>query len=182
MGDEKIQLAVVIIIKPHRACGKSLIADPRLSGNVGKPAIAQIMEKMIGPDGGDVNIYIAVVVIVADSAAQSVHFYREAGLPRHIGKRAVLIVVIERGEGFAGLMSWPVHGIDQKNVLPPVIVVIEKAHAAAHRFREILFSEGSAVVFEVNASLGGDIGELDRAGGTRRLLGRVHCRRLGLRC
>ena len=56
VGDEKIQLAVVVIVKPERACGKSRIAYSRLGCHVGKLAIAQIVEKTIGPDGGDVDI------------------------------------------------------------------------------------------------------------------------------
>jgi hypothetical protein len=161
VGHEKIQLAVVVIVKPHGACGKSRIGHSRLGGHVGKLAIAQIAEKMVGADRSDVDIDVAVVVIVANGAAEPVHFHREAGLPRHIGKGSVSIVVIERGEGFARLVPRPVHGIDQQNVLPAVVVVIEKAHAATHGFRKILFSESAAVVFEMNACLGGHVREHD---------------------
>jgi hypothetical protein len=70
-------------------------------------------------------------------------------------------------------MSWPVHGVDQENILPSVIVIIEEANTAAHRLREILFPESTTVVFEVNARLGGDICEGNGTGGARRLLGRV---------
>ena len=93
-----------------------------------------------------------------------VDLQRESRLPGYIRERSVLIVVIERGKGFAGLVARPVHGIDEQNVLPAVIVVVKKAGAAAHGFRQILFSEGSGVVFEVDSGLGSHIGELDWAG------------------
>ncbi len=47
----------------------------------------------------------------------------------------------------------------EENVLPAVIIVVEKAGAAAHGFRQILFSERAGVVFEVDAGLRGDVGE-----------------------
>ena len=109
VGNKKIQFTVVVIIKPHGTRGESRIAHSGLGSHVSKLAVAQIVEKMIGTDGGDVNIVISVVVIVADGTTKSIHLDSEASLPGHIGKRAVFIVVIERGEGFAGLMSWPVH-------------------------------------------------------------------------
>src|SRR5580658_343461 len=65
-------------------------------------------------------------------------------------------------------MSRPVHGIDQKDVLPTVVIVIDEADATAHGFWQILLSEGAGVVFEANTGLSGDVGELDRPGGTRR--------------
>ena len=108
---------------------------------------------MIRADRRDVDIVVAVVVVVAHGAAQSVHLYRQARLLGHIGKRAVVIVVIERRKRLAGLMARPVHGVDQQNVLPAIVVVVEKADAAAHRFRQVFFPEGAVVVFEVNARL-----------------------------
>ncbi len=71
VGDEKVELAVIIVIKPHRAGGKSRIGRRRFRGNVGKLAVAEIAEKMVGTDGGDVDIDVAIVIIVTDGAAQS---------------------------------------------------------------------------------------------------------------
>ena len=60
-------------------------------------------------------------------------------------------------------MLWPVHGVDDQNVLPAVVVVVEEARAVAHGFRQIFFPEGPGVVFEVNPSLFGYVGKLNRA-------------------
>src|SRR5271163_749960 len=125
---------------------------------------------MIGADGGDVDIFVSVVVVVGDSATHSVHFDGQASLARNVGEGAVVVVVVERGERvaglFPGLLPRPVHGVDQQNVLPSVVVVVEKADAAAHGFGKIFFAEGAAVVFEVDSGLRGYVGELDR--GARR--------------
>ena len=123
------------------------------------------MEEVIGSQRSDVDVGIAVVVIIGDGTAESIHFNRESRRFGYVGEGAVFIVVVEGGEGLAGTMAGPIHGVDQQDVLPPVIVVVEEADAAAHGFGEVLFSECAAVVFEVDAGLGGDVGELDGAGG-----------------
>ena len=64
-------------------------------------------------------------------------------------------------------MFGPIHGIDEEDVLPAVVVVVENADTAAHGFRQILLPEGAAVVLEVDAGLCRDVGEVDRAGWTR---------------
>ena len=78
--DEKIEFAVVVVVEPDRAGGKSRIGDSSLRGHIGELAVAEIAEQMVRADGGDVEIDVAVVVVVGDSAAQSVHFNGEAGL------------------------------------------------------------------------------------------------------
>src|SRR3984957_3107680 len=127
---------------------------------------------MVRANGGDVDIDVAVVVIVADGAPEAVHFNREACLARDIGESSVSIVVIEGREGFARLVPGPVHRINQQNILPAVIVVVEKAGAAAHGLGKIFLSERAAVVFEVNTGLGGYVGELDGTGRTGGIRGR----------
>ena len=51
VGDEQVELAVVVIVEPHRAGGESRVGHTGLRGDVGEFAVAQIVEKMIGTDG-----------------------------------------------------------------------------------------------------------------------------------
>src|ERR1700682_986386 len=118
---------------------------------------------MVRPDRGNVDVDVAIVVIVTDGAALAVDFNRKPRLFGYIGEGSVLVVVIERRVGFPRLMARPVHGVDQQYVLPPVLVIVEKAGAAAHGFRQVLFPKRSVVVFEVDAGLGSYVGELDRS-------------------
>jgi hypothetical protein len=73
--------------------------------------------------------------------------------------------VVERrvatGTGTAGEAG----GVDEQNVLPAVIVVVEEGHARAHRLREIPFAEGTVDVREMEARGGRDVDELH--GGAR---------------
>ena len=69
VSNEEIELAVVVIVEPHRPGGKSGIGYASLGGYVGELAIAQVAKKMVGADRRDVDIDVAIVVIVSDRAA-----------------------------------------------------------------------------------------------------------------
>src|SRR3954452_3676562 len=116
---------------------------------------------MVGPDSRDVNVHFAVIVEVPNRATLTVDLQSKSRPSGHVRKGSVLIVVIEHWIGFSGQMTRPVHGINQQNVLPAVVVVVEKADAAAHGFWQVLLSERSRVVFEMDAGLCCHIGELD---------------------
>ena len=175
--DEQVELAVVVIVKPQRAAGESRIGHAGFRGDIGKLAVAQIAEKMIRSDRGDVDVHVAIVVVVADGAALAIDFKREPGLPGDIRESPILIVVIERRDRISRFVAGPVHRVDQQNVLPAVVVVVEKAGAAAHGFRQVLFSKRAVVVFEADARLGGHIGEFDRSRRPRGSRSRGRCRR-----
>src|SRR6267154_4104790 len=61
-------------------------------------------------------------------------------------------------------MFGPVLAIDQNNVGPAVVVVINEGAARAHGFGKIFLPEGRVVVGEVDSGLGGDVAEGDLAG------------------
>src|SRR5580698_4250051 len=176
MGDEEIEFAVVVVVEPDGAGGKSRITHSRLGGDIGEFAVAEIVEEMIGADGCDVDVDFAIIVVVRCGASQAVYFDGEPGLAGNVGERSVFVVVVKGGKRVAGLVPRPVHRVDEKNVLPAVVVVVKKASAAAHGFRKIFFPESAGVVFEVNAGLRRDVGELNGAGGTRRRFRGNGCR------
>src|ERR1700749_4201989 len=117
------------------------------------------MEKVASVNRGNVNVIVAVIVIVADSASHSVHFNIKASLVRHIGEGAVVVVMVKSRVGFVCRMPWPVHRIDKKNVLPPIVVVVDETRAAAHRFRKVFLAERSTISCEMNSRLSGDVGK-----------------------
>ena len=61
-------------------------------------------------DGGNEDVVEAIVVVVADGDAESEERNVEAGLARHVGEGAVVIVVVELQSGRAGRLmddAWP---------------------------------------------------------------------------
>src|SRR5271170_497238 len=61
-----------------------------------------------------------------------------------------------------GLMVWPIHRVDNQDVLPSVVVIVEETGAVAHGLRQVLLSERAAIVLERDARLSRHVSELNR--------------------
>src|SRR5580698_1481204 len=163
--NHEIKFAVAIVIHPSRAGGE-LVRPPkpgRLS-DVSKSSVAIVVEKMALADRSYENVVESVVVVIADGDAESEERNAEPGLTGHVGESAVMIIVVELQRARAVRMmqrgvSRPVLPVDQQNVGPSVVVVIDERAAGTHGFGKPLFAEGSVVVREVNGRLSGDVAE-----------------------
>ena len=49
-------------------------------------------------------------------------------------------------------MPRPIHSVDEEDVRPAVVVIVDKRAARPQRFRQILLAEGTGVVHEPDAS------------------------------
>src|SRR5262245_32401646 len=70
--DKQVELAVIVVIKPDCAGGKSSIAHASFRRDIGEPSIAQIAEQTITSHACDVDIFVAVIVVIGDRATESV--------------------------------------------------------------------------------------------------------------
>src|SRR5262249_44034064 len=109
----------------------------------------------------DEQIVVPIVVVIADGNADAVHLQIEARFVRHIGERSVVIVVIELWRRMLRDVARPVHSVDEENIRPSVVVVIDESHARSNRLRQKLFSKRAIVVCETNSSFRRDIYELN---------------------
>ena len=145
--------------------------SPAFSVTSMKSAAAVVLEEAVLPDRGDQQVGKAVVVVVADGHAHAVHFHRQAGALGDVGEGAVAVVAVEPHGGALAAMAGPVHAVDQQNIQPAIGIVIEEGAARAHGFRQILGAECAAVVAELDAGGGGDVGQAEvqagRIGGQR---------------
>jgi len=96
---------------------------------------------------GDVDIFPAIVVIVADRDAVSPAAKIQPRFRGYIGKRAVVIVVIElRRMALAGFVIFDGRAVYKKDVEPAVVVVVECGSASALRFDDVqLFTAATEV-------------------------------------
>ena len=70
----------------------------RLGRHVGKCAVAVVAIQRIAAVGGDIDILVAVVIVVADGDAHAVAVLRHAGetsLFSHVGERSVFVLMVE---------------------------------------------------------------------------------------
>ena len=117
---------------------------------------------MILPERGDENIVAAVVVVIADRHAHPKHLDRQASFRRHVGESSVVIVVVERRMRRVIAMLGPIGAVHEKNVLPAVVVVIEKRNAGTHRLRQKFLSVSAVVVREMNSRGASDVFKVNR--------------------
>src|ERR1700760_1357440 len=94
--DHEVKFAGAIVVDPG-GTGGELVRSPhaRCLAHIGEGAVTVVVEKMALSQGRDEKIVEAVVIVIADCHAKSVHRKREAGFAGHIRESAVVIVVIE---------------------------------------------------------------------------------------
>ncbi len=57
-------------------------------------------------------------------------------------------------------MARPIHAVDEKNVLPAIVVVVEERAARAQRLREQFAAIRGAVVPELNSGCACNVGQV----------------------
>ena len=75
VSHEQVQLAIVVVVEPYGAAGKAAACQLCPSCHIGEAAVAEISEQVAGTYRGDVDVFFAIIVIIADGAAHAVHLY-----------------------------------------------------------------------------------------------------------
>src|SRR5882762_8521172 len=66
VGNEQIQLTVVIVIHEGRARGPSGVAHTSSPGDIGKGPFAVILKEMVFPQARHIEIIKTIIVVIAD--------------------------------------------------------------------------------------------------------------------
>ena len=82
----------------------------------------------------------------------------------HIRKSAVAIVTVELESRTLTRVPGPIGTVHQQNVLPAIVVVIEKRATGAKRFRKQLAPVRSIVMLEIYSGGTGHVGEMEAEG------------------
>jgi hypothetical protein len=122
-------------------------------------AVALIVEEVVLAVCGDVEVVVAVVVVVADAGTLSPGGEGEAGFDGDVGEGAVVVVVEEVAGGlfFGGFEGG---SVDEEDVGEAVAVVVEDGDAGAGGFDDVVLGVGAAVdVADEDAGFGGYVDE-----------------------
>src|SRR4029453_6871198 len=98
-------------------------------GNVQKCSFPGVAIETVLANAGDVYVRETVVVVVANGHTHPVHLNVEPGLFRHVGECSITVVAEEAKGGTLAMMSGPIGAVDEKDVLPPVGIVVEECAA-----------------------------------------------------
>src|SRR6266568_5172138 len=94
-GDEQIQFAVIVIIKPHCAGGPAGGSDSSLISNISESSVSIIMVENIATITRDVEIYPAIAVIIRCGHSHPKGSPGDSGFAGHVCERAVVVVVVK---------------------------------------------------------------------------------------
>ena len=149
VGHVEIHISIVIDVSEGAARAPEFGADAGVGGRV-EEALSRIVPiQTVRSLARDIEIDPAVVVIVGRAGSHAKARWTEARPIRHIGECPVLVVSIEPvlrcgrdiciHEGTA---------VDEKDVLPPIVVVVEDQASATHRFGHVLVWRSAVFVVE----------------------------------
>src|ERR1700761_4019918 len=80
---------------------RDFLPQSGLDGDIGKCAIAVVMEQRILPVVSDEQIIVTIVVIIAYAATLSPAATKQSGFRRHIGKGSITVVLEKMARWFA---------------------------------------------------------------------------------
>src|ERR1700751_4788374 len=154
LTDEEIESPIVIVIEPDRARGPAPTRYARFFGDVSKCSIAVVAIENIAPPLRDVNVWKAIVVVVAPSYSPSIAAAGHTSLIGHVGKGSVTVIAIQRIEKRRlRRIKIRLAAVDQVNVQPAVVVVIEKGAPGSACLGQMLFGGFCRGVDPSNAAL-----------------------------
>ena len=161
VGHVEVEVAVVVVVAKGRAgAPASGVSYARFRGHIGERSVVVVVVKHPAIEISDVEVFPAVIVVIADGDAEAPAAMRDSGLRADVGESSVMIVVVELA-GMALARAYIVERgtVDQEDVHPAVVVVIKDRHAAAHGFHDVELFRASTGEVEIDAGGAGDVGK-----------------------
>src|SRR5690242_13131371 len=134
-------MAIAVIVNESAAGAPALAvsAHTRLVGYIGKRAIAIVVVESVLAEVSDEQVFVAVVVVIANAHALSPARVRQTRFGGDISECAVAVVFEEMAMRLAApRKSFQSPAVDHKDVQPTVAVVIVKRDSAAGGLQQIL--------------------------------------------
>ena len=163
-GDEEIEKAVAVEVSPGWSGGPAAESYAGFFGDVGEGAVVIIVVEAILAKVSDVDVGPTVVVVIGDGCAEAPALVGDARLGSDVGEGTIVIVVEESGArgGLGAFHGGNGRAVDEVDVEPTVVVVIEESDAGAGGIEDGGFFWGARALMEAGeAGLPGDIFEDD---------------------
>ena len=151
---EEIEASVAVIIEEGatRAPANTIIVKAGLASDVGKGAVAVVVEQNVVSPEAAKKIVPAIVVVVADADSRLPAGAGEPGSFCDVSEGPIAVVLVEMRSGL--LSGRPVLAqscsVGQINIQPAITVVIKKSDPAAFGFDNVAFMiDGSPDVRDV---------------------------------
>src|SRR5277367_5351274 len=138
LADEETEASVVIVVEPDCAGGPSGSCNAGLFGYVSEGSVAVVAVENTSPVLGHIQVREAVAIVVADCDALPVTAPCNACFFSYVGEGSVTVVAVERvAQRGSRIVEVTLAAVDEIDVHPSVIVVVEECAASSGRFREV---------------------------------------------
>ena len=160
-GNEQVQVAVAIVIAESRTGMPDIAAaDMCLFRDVDEGAVAPVLVQNIATEIGDEQVGEAVIVVIRGDAAKTPATAGDAGLERHVRERAVTVIAIKMVGGSLGFFALQIRKsgtVDQIQVHPAVVVVVDPADARAVHLKHVVLVRSARDNDAADSGLSGNI-------------------------
>ena len=135
-GDEEIEPSVAVVVAKSRAGRPSAECHAGFLRYVGEGAIVIVVVETVLSVVRNVEIGPTIVVVVRYDHAETPPVIGYSGFGGDVGKCSIVVVMEKRGMGRSRLAVEGIvsRAIDQVNVEPAIVVVIQKRNARALGF------------------------------------------------
>src|SRR5882724_4543951 len=145
LPNEQIQKPVIVVVEPDSAGSPAGCGDAGLGGHVGKGAISIVVIQNAVPVLCHIEVGKSVAIVVTDGNALAVSAGNNAGLFGDVREGAVAVISIQSiPQRRIGSVKIALAAVDQIDVHPPVVVVIQERTASPRSFGQI-FLGGLAI-------------------------------------
>src|SRR5215469_9578388 len=150
IGDKQVDVAVAIVVNESASGAPPLLLTPqsRASRYVREGSVAIVSIKNILAKVRTENVVEAVVVVIANANPRSPTLMVKTRFFRDISERSVAIVLIQSVGGAFGSTLEP-GATEDKNVHPPVIVVVNEGATATRRLQNVFFGVHASVDYRL---------------------------------
>ena len=150
---DQIQPTVPVKIEKRRRRSPTRVVDPRGLGDVDEPALALVQQEPHAAVFGAEHVRQAVVVDVTNRHPHAGTCDIESRTGTDIAEASVRLLMIEliAGRGVRAAV------LDQVQIQPSVVVVIEQGDARAHLLRNQVAAGGAGGMDELHSGPGGDL-------------------------
>src|SRR5580704_2414120 len=162
-------MAVAVVVHEGAAVAPGLAGatDACLFAYVRESAVAVVVIEDVFSVVRDVEIFIAVIVVIADANALAPSGVSQACFLSDVSESSVMIIMIEMAcVSFSGRRRVKAGAIDDENVGPAVVVVVENGDPGSRGFNDVFFCVHAAENHRIGETcFFGDIGEMcERSG------------------
>lgn len=164
IGDHQVEMAITVVIDKGAAIspGFARAGDTCFLADGGKSSVAIVAIKDVFSVVGDVEIFPAIIVIIADADSLPPTGVGQAGFARDLGESAVVIVMVEMtGREVAGGRRIESGAVNDEDVRPAIVVIVEDGDAGPGSLDDVFLGVHAAKDFRGRETcFFGDIGEM----------------------